>query len=155
MVEHRIPWQDRFRRPTPEQLRKGLPRAHGRLFDLTRRRLREAGELVESVGWYGQSWRWAIEYRSTAHDEPVVVLIPCPDDLQMAMLLDPDFIDALPIKRMKRAVRDGLELARPPFDTRWGVWSISQSAVVEDLKDLLVRRLRHLRGENGRRSRRS
>jgi len=103
----------------------------------------------ETVAWHGLCWRWTIEYRINADTDPLAVLIPSPEDLQLAMPLDASFITTLPLRRMKRAVRDGLDLAREPFDTRWGVWSVQQDSVAEDLGDLATRRFNHLAGRCG------
>jgi len=144
VVYERTPWQDRFNEPTPYQLRCGLPEMSAKLFDRMRSRLRDLDGIEEGVAWYGVCWRWAIEFRLDDDADPLAILIPSPDDLQFAMLLDPAFITSLPLRRMKRVVRDGLDLASEPFDTRWGVWSIQQDSVAEDLEDLAARRRRHL-----------
>ena len=54
------------------------------------------------------------------------------------------FARSLPTRRMKRTLRDGLELAQDPFDTRWGVWSIQAEGLLHDVVDLIERKLRHL-----------
>ena len=144
MVYEQPPWKDPFKEPTPQQLRRDLPDSILELFDRTRRHLRKLDGVDETVAWYGHCWCWSIEYRTASSGEPLAVLIPSPQDLQLAMPLDRTFITSLPVKRMKRAIRDGLDLAREPFDTRWGVWSIQQDSLLEDLKDLVDRKLRHL-----------
>jgi hypothetical protein len=101
------------------------------------------------LAWYGDCWRWSIEFRTRLSKDPLAVLIPCPQDLQLALPLDREFTSSLPIKRMKRAVRDGLELAQEPFDTRWGVWSLAGSSLLDDLQDLIELKLTHLRKRAG------
>ena len=114
------------------------------LFDRTRKRLLELEGVEEAFNWYGDSWKWTIEYRTSLSDEPLVVLVPSPADLQLAVPMDAEFTRSLPVKRMKRAVRDGLELAQEPFDTHWGVWSVQAMSMLEELQDLIERKLRHL-----------
>jgi hypothetical protein len=144
MVYEQLAWKDKFTEPTPHQLRQSLPESSVDLFDRTRRHLRRLDGVDETVAWYGLCWCWSIEYRTDQTGEPLAVLIPSPQDLQLAMPLDPEFITSLPTKRMKRAIRDGLDLAQEPFDTRWGVWSIQPGSFVDDLTDLVNRKLRHL-----------
>lgn len=146
MVYGRLPWTDRFNEPTPRQLRNGLPTEVISLFDRARAHLRGLKGINECTAWYGHCWRWAIEYRTSEQEDPLAILIPSPSDLQLAMPLDPAFLTALPINRLKRAVRDGLDLARDPFDTRWGVWSLQTEPIVEELERLIDRRLTHLHG---------
>jgi hypothetical protein len=145
MVYERLPWHDRFNRPTPQQLRRSLPAETLDAFDRARGRLRELEGVFEELAWYGHCWRWSIEYRSSAEADPLAVLIPSPDDLQIAVPLDRSFLMSLPVNRMKRSVRDGLDLAQEPFDTNWGVWSINQGNLIDDLGDLLERKHRYLR----------
>ena len=72
------------------------------------------------------------------------MIVPSPSDLQLAVPLERNFTSTLPVKRMKRAVRDGLDLASEPFDTRWGVWSIQAPTMVDDLEDLVAMKHQHL-----------
>ena len=144
MVYDRLAWQDRFNEPTPDDLRRGLPVPSGRTFDRVRRHLRKIEGVLEDVGWYGPSWCWAVEYRLSARATPFAILIASPFDLQLAMPLEEAFIMSLPLKRMKRAIRDGLDLAQDPFDTNWGVWSLAPDGLIDDLKDLVDRRIQHL-----------
>jgi len=146
MSLERTPWQDRFNTPTPEQLRAGLPAAPARIFDSARRHLKSRRDVTETVAWYGQSWCWSLEYRISSpgpDDDPLAIIIPAPLDLQYAMPLERKFASALPVKRLKRAVRDGLELGQDPFDTRWAVWSL-QPGLLEELHTVLERKLNHL-----------
>jgi len=150
MVDHRLPWRDEFNQPTPKQLRSALPTGTVELFDCAQRTLRNLAGVHEDVAWYGPSWCWALEYRTEQQGEPLAILIPSPDDLQLAMPLDRPFIESLPMSRMRRSVRDGLDLAQEPFDTNWGVWSIGHPTILDDLGDLLRRRMTHLTGSTKR-----
>jgi len=113
------------------------------LFDAARKHLLEQDGVTESFAWYGECWHWSLEYRTRLSPEPLAVVIPSPADLQLALPLEPEFMESLPLKRMKRAIRDGLELAQEPFHTRWGVWSLA-STVLDDLQDLIEMKLNHL-----------
>lgn len=140
----RVPWTDRFQKPTPQRLRESLPKASQSLFDAIRRRLVELPGVKEDLIWYGDSWHWALEYRTKRSPQPLAVLVPCPQDLQLALHLDQEFVRSLPVQRMKRSIRDGLELAQEPFDTRWGVWSLAGVSMLDDLQNLVEMKLSHL-----------
>ena len=137
-------WADQFTQPSVEQLRMELPAAARHLFDAVRKHLHEINGIREELAWYGDCWHWCVVYRTRLSDDPLAVMIPCPSDLQLALPLDKEFMNSLPIKRMKRAVRDGLELAQEPFDSRWGVWSLVGSSLLDDLQDLIELKLKHL-----------
>lgn len=140
----RIAWQDRFSTPTAAQLRESLPSEARTVFNRVHKSLAQRHGLQEQVAWYGVCWCWSIEYRASANGAPVAVLIPSPEDLQLAMPVEQEFINLLPYRRLKRGIRDGLELARDPFDTRWAVWSLLPSTILDDLENLIDRRMRHL-----------
>lgn len=136
-------WKDRFNRPTVTQLRKLLEGTTAS-FDEARKRLLDLDGVQEVTAWYGDSWHWTIEYRVDQSDEPLALLVPSPTDLQIAVPLDREFVQTLPMSRMSRALRDGLELAQEPFDTRWGVWTVQTGSLLDSLQDLIERKLRHL-----------
>lgn len=138
-----LPWQDRFNQPSIALLRKHLGGEATRLFDRARRRLLEMDGLEERFTWRGDCWRWTIEYAAKRADEPLALIIPSPADLQMAIPLDREFVRSLSVQRMKRTIRDGLELAQDPFDTRWGVWSIQSSGLLDDLQELIELKVKH------------
>jgi hypothetical protein len=130
-------WDDRYNQPTVDQLRQGLDSDTGKLFDALREFLRDLKDVSETTVWYGECWRWTVEYRLAERAEPLALLIPSPEDLQLALPINPDFTEALPSRPLKRAVREGLELGLEPFDTRWGVWSISYPKLVDELASLI------------------
>ncbi len=140
----RIAWEDRFNRPTVGKLRAALDTESTALFDRFRGRVMALDGVTEDVAWHGECWRWTVEYHSDHSDDPLAVVVPSPADLQLAVPLERAFARALPTRRMKRALRDGLELAQDPFDTRWGVWSIQAEGLLHDVVDLIERKLRHL-----------
>ncbi len=48
--------------------------------------------------------------------------------------------------RMKRAIRDGLDLAAEPYSTNWAVWPVAAKNMLDDLILLLQQRLNWLQG---------
>jgi hypothetical protein len=136
-------WDDRFNRPTVGALRGALPELARDHFDLIRSNLLAIEGASEDFAWQGDCWRWTIEYRTKHSKQPLAVLVPSPTDLQVAVPMDLEFIRSLPIRRMKRSVRDGIDLAQEPFDTRWGVWSIQSPGLIEDVVDLVEQMLQH------------
>lgn len=145
----RSPWTDRFNRPTAQTLRAGLNPANGRLFDDARRRLLEIDGIREEAAWYGDCWKWVLEYHIDHSEAPLAAIVPSPLDLQLAVQVEPEFLRSISTSRMKRAVRDGLDLASEPFDTRWGVWSLQPGSLLRDLQDLILQKLRHLEKKVG------
>ncbi len=150
MTDKRSPWQDEFNTPDVEELRMELPVPAAELFDAAREFFNGPAELKESVRWYGDCWFWTIAFfmdkEDTEEDDPVALLVPAPDNLQVAAPLDRDFLEQLNTRRMKRAIRDGLDLASDPYSTEWGVWPLTARNQLEDLISLFKQRLAWLRG---------
>jgi len=140
----RIAWVDRFKTPSVEQLRNDLPKQAAQFFDAMREGLRTFEGVSESFAWQGENWNWTLQYHINDREEPIAVLVPSPTDLQLAMPLDRQFIDTLPWTRLKRSVREGLELAREPYETRWAVWTLQFPNLIDDLLNIVSRRLDHL-----------
>mgnify|MGYP006286300901 CR=1 FL=1 len=147
MVYERNAWQDRFNQPSPKDLRSVLEGDAAAAFDHVRQALTGREGVEVRTAWYGPCWCWSIEFSVKDQTELLAVLIPSPEDVQLAMPLDKEFLTQLPLKRMRRAVRDGLELALDPFDSNWSVWSIGPDGLLEELQDVIDRRLKDLRGE--------
>ncbi len=137
---NRRAWDDRFRQPAIEQLRADLPEDAAGLFDRLREHLSALDGVVEEVVWYGDCWRWTVQYIIKGQDEALAMLVPSPEDLQLVMPFERGMIDKLPVNQMKRAIRDGLDLAREPFDTRWGVWSVQFANLMDDMTGLIDRK---------------
>ena len=83
--------------------------------------------------WYGDCWYLTGAFMSDFLEEPLTILVPAEENLQIAAPLTHDFISQLSTRRLKRFVRDGLELALPPHRTNWAVWSIPTPAAFEDV----------------------
>lgn len=130
-------WDDRFQQPSVEQLREALSEDACALFDRLREHLLGIKGLSEEVVWYGPSWRWSVQYSAAGLKEPLAVLVPSPEDLQLAMQLDREVADTLSNQPFKRAIRDGLDLAREPFDTRWAVWSVQFANLLDEMCKLI------------------
>jgi len=150
MTDKRSPWQDEFNTPSIDDLRMDLPVPAAELFDATRDFLLEHGGLVEGRRWFGDCWFWTVayflEHEDADEDEPVAIIVPAPDNLQVAAPLDQEFPDLLNTRRMKRAIRDGLDLATEPYSTHWAVWPVAAKNMLEDVTSLLGQRLNWLQG---------
>ena len=140
----RAAWEDRFNRPTVDELRTALSPEASKLFNQLRSHLLAVDGVTEGFTWQGDCWRWTIEYYTEHSEEPLALLVPSPTDLQLAVPLEREFVRSLSMRRMKRSVREGIGLAQDPFDTRWGVWSVNSAGLLDDLVDLVELKLRHL-----------
>ncbi len=145
----RLAWEARFNEPTAGQLRADLPAEATKHMDKIRRCLLRMDGVVEQFRWYGECWRWSIEYRTKLSTEPLAVLIPSPDDLRLAIPVAGEFLGSLSQSRLPRIVREGLDMARASFDSRWGLWSLDSAVIIDGLIDLIESKRRHLAKQAG------
>ncbi|MCH2136481.1 MAG: hypothetical protein MK101_07860 [Phycisphaerales bacterium] len=150
MTTTRIPWTDQFRTPTMQQLRKHLQADAAELFDRARKAILKFDDIVEAPRWYGDCWFWSLGYflshEQMEDDDPVAIIIPAPEDLQLAMPVEQAFLDTLNVRRLKRAIRDGLELGQTPFHTRWAFWSLTANSVTDEILSVVTQRHAWLMG---------
>jgi len=133
-----IIWTDEFNTPSIEGLRGLIELDAKKAFDKARSKIMSLGEeIIEDIHWFGDCWFWSITYSIPNLEDPLVILIPSPEDLQMAAPLNGDFLNQLSTRRLKRFVRDGIELAMPPHMTNWAIWSTPTPPAVEDVMPVI------------------
>lgn len=126
-------WTDEYNIPSIENLRKLVINDAKKAFDKAISKIIGLENVTTDVKWYGQSWFWTVAFMSDFLEEPLAIMIPAEENLQIASPLTHDFIEQLSTRRLKRFVRDGLELALPPHRTNWAVWSVPTPAAFEDV----------------------
>jgi hypothetical protein len=130
-------WTDEFKNPSLDGLRKLVLLDAKKAFDKAKTKILALENVEVEVKWYGECWFWTIAFMSDFMEEPLAIMIPAEENLQIASPLTHEFIEQLSTRRLKRFVRDGLELAMPPHRTSWAVWSIPTPAAVEDVMPVL------------------
>lgn len=130
-------WTDEFNQPTIDGLRNLALLDAKKAFDKAKTRILALENIEIEVKWYGDCWFWTIAFLSDFTEQPFAIMIPAEENLQIAAPLTHAFIDQLSTRRLKRFVRDGLELAMPPHRTSWAVWPIPTPAAVEDVMPVL------------------
>lgn len=136
-------WTDEFNTPTVDGLRKLVLLDAKKAFDRAKTKIVALENITVEVKWFGECWFWTIAFCSEFMEEPLAVMIPAEENLQIASPLTHEFIDQLSTRRLKRFVRDGLELAMPPHRTSWAVWSIPTPGAVEDVMPVLKAKQRY------------
>ena len=126
-------WTNEYNTPSIESLRKLVINDAKKSFDKSMSKIVGLENVTTDVKWYGECWYWTVAFMSDFLEEPLAILVPAEENLQIAAPLTHDFIEQLSTRRLKRFVRDGLELALPPHRTNWAVWSIPTPAAFEDV----------------------
>jgi hypothetical protein len=94
-------------------------------------------------------WRWTLVYSAGPSAEgprTLGYLIPCPDRLQVCVPLKREHIDALPSKRLKKSIRDGVAFARVVAGVWWATWDVPSRTALDEVLDVAVRKHRMMTG---------
>jgi hypothetical protein len=145
-VRSRVPWADKFKAPSLDDLRESLPnRQVAQLLDDARRVFLHAPRVVETIVWHGVPWRWTLVY-GTPQDgaRALGYIVPDPSRLQVCIPLTVDMVKTLPFRRLKKAIRDGIIFARSAAGVHWPCWEITSAGVLQDVQELLERKLKFL-----------
>jgi hypothetical protein len=107
-----------------------------------RKQLGEMPGVSESLVWQGVPWRWTFVYagEEASVGRAVAYLIPDPNRLQICVPLAQEHIEQMPLKRMKKSVRDGIVHARNVGGVWWPTWEIQNSTALGEILDLLARK---------------
>jgi hypothetical protein len=133
----RVRWEDRFRTPSPAELRGEVGRNGHAAVELAATILLSGEGVRESVQWRGV-WNWTIAYCHNGDVEPArAYIIPDPSKPRLCIPFPDEMIEGLPAKKLSREVREALSLAASVNGVRWPVWDIHSKAQVEDVLALL------------------
>ena len=145
----RIPWEDQFRTPSLEELRSHYNRQLGQLVTSAREKLLSFDEVREDLEWMGLPWRWTMVYRCP--DDPTqawAYLIPHREKPLIATPLSQDMIDALPMSRLRKFIREGLDSGRMVAGTRWVAWDVTNKTHLDLVIELLKRKHKFIMARN-------
>ena len=139
----RLPWEDRFKTPSVQNLREPYNKQLSNLLDTAREQFLSVTGVEERISWQGVAWRWTLTYQ--APDDPTrawVYLIPHPEGPRIAMPMTEEMVEALPKRRLKKFVTDGITSARRVGAMHWAVWEITNKTNLDDVMDLARRKLK-------------
>lgn len=133
----RSAWEDRFQRPTVEQILAEIPKPASALAAAIRDAFVKDGAMVERLTWHGVPWRWAFDY-STPGGEPSAYLIPSPHRLIVAVPVPVDLLATLSPKKIAKPIRDIVMLAPVVGTSRWAQWDLTARQQIEDLSSFVT-----------------
>lgn len=161
--EARTAWNDKFSRPDAQALRLLHAKPELAVLDGARAALGGLAGIQESLDWQGVPWRWTFVYRGMGdlaeHATPLgsgptpiatpsglgllrafAYVIPDPSRLQICVPLTAPQIEAMPLKKMKKPVRDGIAQARSVAGVWWPTWDVGGTGAVEEVLEVAVRK---------------
>lgn len=144
VITERLPWQDRWTRPTFDQLLQPHDKEHRELLLSLVAGIEALDGVQRSLTWYGQAWKWTFQfnfYDEAGHDvEVLAYLVPNPQSSLLCVPLLEPMISQFPIRRLNKFVRTGIQNAKQAVEIHWAVWSPTTQAEADHLLDLLNRK---------------
>ena len=137
----RLPWEDRFERPTVEDLRGHYNKQLVGYHDTARDFIHTFENIEETIGWHGLPWRWSYRFDivGVTDERGWVYLVPDPSGPRLSIPMTEEMVEKLPKTRLKKHVREGIEHARTIGDVRWTDWQITGKAQLDDLLKIAKR----------------
>lgn len=150
-MPRRAAWEDRFRQPTPDELLRAInSNLGGEIAREARRRLLAFEGVSERVEWQGVPWRWSLVYSCVMDPtRAFAYIIPDPAKAQLSIPLTSPMVQALPLKRMRKVVRDGIVYSRFVAGVHWPCWQLDAVGQADDVMEIVQRKYRSVVGEWG------
>lgn len=142
VIQPKHPWANKFRRPAAEELLEQYgSKQLAQLVAAARAELAGLDGVTETLSWNGVPWRWSFEYRQRGGGaQPLAYLVPDPQRPQIAVPLTSDQIGMLPLRRLKRFVRDGIVHGRMVAHVYWPSWEFALRSQLDEVMDLVIRK---------------
>lgn len=140
-----LAWENRFESPEPEDLGSHYNKQVRNLIEAARERLFKYEGVEEHISWEGLPWRWTMVF--TLPNDPTrawAYLVPHPDAPQLSVPLTGEMLDTLPLRRMKKHIREGVQFATRVDNTLWPTWDITSKSQLDDVLDVVKRKFKYI-----------
>jgi hypothetical protein len=141
----RLAWEDRFTRPSLDELKGHYNKQLAGMFEAARSRLREFEGVEEQLTWMGLPWRWTLRYAIEGDPTDAwVYLVPDPLGVEVTIPLTMQMIDSMPTKRLKKHVRDGITFGKRVGEVTWASWQPATKGPLDEVLDVAKRKHKYL-----------
>lgn len=134
-------WTNRLVRPTLEALVGEYAREPLEAWSTARAHFREAKGVQEELRWLGTPWHWSLAYRGGGAPEELAYLIPETGRARLCLPLPEHAVASLAVKKLSRAVREGLARAPDIDGVRWAEWTLESRDAWGDVLSIVDRAL--------------
>ena len=154
--KHRTAWEDRFNRPTGEELVEHYNAQTRALFEHVLEKIRGLGPMTVSLEWMGLPWRWCLVIQPEDLDQQAdrawAYLVPDLEGPLLAMPIDLHLVDRLPMRRIKKHAREVVAKGRTIEHLTYAEWHVNAKTQFEDIMEMISRlyKLRHEEPEDPR-----
>jgi hypothetical protein len=143
IIPHHHPWYNRWTSPSLEELIATLKASRRGAIDKLMNQLAAMSQVRRTLDWYGSSWGWSLRYDLLDEQQKeagvLCYLVLNPEEPQVCVPMSQEQVDQLPIKRLNRAIREGIDTAKCAVSTHWAVWTPTNQSEAGHILDLLNR----------------
>lgn len=145
LSSNRLPWADRFSKPEVGQLSAHYDGSTSALFDSARENVARQQAVEERLAWQGLPWRWTLVFEHPSDPtRAFAYLVPDPQSLKISVPLTPEMIQRLPLRRMKKTIRDGIETGNRINSVVWACWDIGSENQLDEILDIVQCKLAYI-----------
>lgn len=145
LSSNRLPWNDRFSKPEVDQLSAHYDGSACALFDSARKNVSQSESVEERLAWQGLPWRWTLVFEHPSDPtRAFAYLVPDPATPKISVPLTPEMIQRLPLKRMKKTIRDGIETGNRINSVIWACWDIGSENQLDEILDIVNCKLAYI-----------
>lgn len=153
-AQTRLPWQDRWTKPSLDELLKPMDAQQRKYFQTLIDQLDGYEDVERELIWYGDSWKWTIHYtfkgegterarggqRGRNSPSTMCYLVPKTEQPLVCIPMADQHIQRLPMRRLVKYIREGIRSAKCAVATFWATWVPTARSETEVLGDLLKRK---------------
>lgn len=145
----RSAWEDRWSKPDADDLLEVLPETARTSLHKFVEGLGGLEGIDRQVIWYGEAWRWTVEYtlsadvhENVASSQTACYIVPNLETPIVCVPLEAPVLERLPIRRLARTVREGIRSAKCAVSIHWATWRPTSKVEAEALTDLVKRKIK-------------
>lgn len=148
-LPERKAWENRFAQPSLDALSEHYPKQLATLFAHARDRLLEFDAIHETISWQGLPWRWCLVYSTDGDPTPAwTYLVPDPEGVTLCVPVNQDIVDSMPMKRLKKHIRDAIYMGKQVEQTIWATWQLTAKTQVDEVLDIAKRKHKYITALN-------
>ncbi len=143
----RSAWEEQWETPTLPKLLEVYDDEQKQIIVHQMNEIEALGQMRQEFKWYGNSWKWTIEYLFDDHkgkEQTLAYVVPALDSMMIWVPLLDDEIAELPLKRLTKFVREAIRIANFAFEVHWAKWSPNSVGEVNLLMELIKRKRKRL-----------
>lgn len=127
-------WEDRFGRPSIDDLLDGCPRSILTIIEHARAKLSHAKGVSEQLAWQGIPWRWTLTYCHVDDTERAFAyLVPDPAKPRLVVPFPIRTLGEISLKKFSKVTRDAIVHATVVGSVSWCQWEIQTKAGTDEI----------------------